>query len=107
MITSPWAGSTKTASRHTGRCWRSRSGLSKVRTCLRWSPASTSASATSLPFIVAATAIGVELGVSSPATGAALVMAGLFSVLLFLLGALKLLRKSERRTPTNQTEATT
>lgn len=53
--------------------------------------------ATSLPFIVATTGIGMELGILSPATGAALVVAGLLSVVLFPLGALTLLRgaKSE------------
>src|SRR4051812_6627299 len=39
--------------------------------------------ATSLPFIVAATAIGVELGVIDAATSAALIAAGLLSVVLF------------------------
>jgi Kef-type K+ transport system membrane component KefB len=39
--------------------------------------------ATSLPFIVAATQIGMELGKLDQATGAALVAAGLLSVLLF------------------------
>jgi Kef-type K+ transport system membrane component KefB len=48
--------------------------------------------ATSLPFIVATTGIGMELGILSPATGAALVVAGLLSVVLFPLGALTLLR---------------
>ncbi len=48
--------------------------------------------ATSLPFIVAATGIGMELGLLGPATGAALVVAGLLSVLLFPLCALALLR---------------
>ena len=48
--------------------------------------------ATSLPFIVAAMEIGMELGVLSPAVGAALVVAGLLSVVLFPLGALTLLR---------------
>ncbi len=48
--------------------------------------------ATSLPFLVAATDIGVELGELHPATGAALVLAGLLSVLLFPLIALLLLR---------------
>ena len=48
--------------------------------------------ATSLPFIVATTGIGMELGILSPATGAALVVAGLLSVVLFTLGALTLLR---------------
>jgi Kef-type K+ transport system membrane component KefB len=62
--------------------------------------------ATSLPFIVAATAIGMELGMLSSATGAALVVAGLLSVLLFPLGVLKLLRTSQKRTPATGTEAT-
>ena len=48
--------------------------------------------ATSLPFLVAAADIGVELGELRPATGAALVLAGLLSVLLFPLIALVLLR---------------
>jgi Kef-type K+ transport system membrane component KefB len=62
--------------------------------------------ATSLPFIVAATAIGMELGMLSSATGAALVVAGLLSVLLFPLGVLTLLRTSQKRTPATGTEAT-
>lgn len=48
--------------------------------------------ATSLPFIVAAAQIGMELGVLSTAVGAALVAAGLVSVLVFPLAALSLLR---------------
>ena len=48
--------------------------------------------ATSLPFIVAATEIGMELGILSPAVGAAMVVAGLLSVVLFPLGALTILR---------------
>jgi Kef-type K+ transport system membrane component KefB len=47
--------------------------------------------ATSLPFIVAATAIGEELGLLGAAEGAALIGAGLLSVLLFPLIALSLL----------------
>jgi Kef-type K+ transport system membrane component KefB len=47
---------------------------------------------TSLPFIVAATAIGAELGLIGPAESAALIGAGLFSVLLFPLIGLVLLR---------------
>ena len=47
--------------------------------------------ATSLPFIVAAAMIGLELGQLDEATAAALVAAGLLSVLLFPLGALALL----------------
>src|SRR5918992_1354723 len=50
--------------------------------------------ATSLPFIVAATGIGIELEILSPAIGAAMVVAGLLSVVLFPLGALTLLRGS-------------
>jgi Kef-type K+ transport system membrane component KefB len=48
--------------------------------------------ATSLPFIVAATAIGLELRLIRPATGAALVGAGLVSVIAFPALALMLLR---------------
>ncbi len=51
--------------------------------------------ATSLPFIVAATQIGVELGQLNPVNAAALVSAGLLSVLIFPPAALALLR--ERR----------
>jgi len=48
--------------------------------------------ATSLPFLVAAADIGVELGELRSATSAAIVLAGLLSVLLFPLAALSLLR---------------
>jgi Kef-type K+ transport system membrane component KefB len=48
--------------------------------------------ATSLPFIVTATQIGVTLGKITPVTAAALVCAGLLSVLIFPLIALALLR---------------
>jgi len=48
--------------------------------------------ATSLPFIVAATQIGTELGKLDQATGTALIAAGLLSVLLFPLAALTTLR---------------
>jgi Kef-type K+ transport system membrane component KefB len=51
--------------------------------------------ATSLPFIVAAAQIGMELGKLDQATGAALVAAGLLSVLLFPLAALTVLRGSD------------
>jgi Kef-type K+ transport system membrane component KefB len=47
--------------------------------------------ATSLPFIVAAAQIGVELGTISNATGAALIAAGLLSVLIFPLTSLTIL----------------
>jgi hypothetical protein len=49
--------------------------------------------ATSLPFIVAATAIGEALGLVSAAEGAALIGAGLLSVLLFPLIGLTLLKR--------------
>jgi len=49
--------------------------------------------ATSLPFIVTVTQIGVTLGKITPVTAAALVCAGLLSVLIFPLLALTLLRQ--------------
>jgi Kef-type K+ transport system membrane component KefB len=51
--------------------------------------------ATSLPFIVTATQIGVILGKITPVTAAALVCAGLLSVLIFPLLALSLLRRDQ------------
>jgi Kef-type K+ transport system membrane component KefB len=51
--------------------------------------------ATSLPFIVAATAIGQDLGLVSAAEGAALVGAGLLSVLLFPAIGLALLSRGQ------------
>ena len=48
--------------------------------------------ATSLPFIVAATAIGLELGLIGGAEAAALVAAGLLSLLIFPLAGLTILR---------------
>ena len=51
--------------------------------------------ATSLPFIVAATAIGQDLDLISAAEGAALIGAGLLSVLLFPIIGLTLLKQSE------------
>ena len=50
--------------------------------------------ATSLPFVVAATAIGLELGLIGGGEAAALVAAGLLSLLLFPLAGLTLLRGS-------------
>jgi Kef-type K+ transport system membrane component KefB len=50
--------------------------------------------ATSLPFIVAATAIGQGLGVVDAAEASALVAAGLLSVLIFPLTGLSLLRRA-------------
>ena len=58
--------------------------------------------ATSLPFIVAATGIGMELGILSPAIGAPMVVAGLLSVVLFPLGALTLLRGGRKPTAVAQ-----
>jgi Kef-type K+ transport system membrane component KefB len=55
--------------------------------------------ATSLPFIVAATAIGVELNLMDAAESAALIGAGLLSVLLFPVGGLALLRRDPGSTP--------
>ena len=52
--------------------------------------------ATSLPFIVAASAIGIELGLLDAAESAALIGAGLLSVLVFPLLGLTLLRGAER-----------
>ena len=49
--------------------------------------------ATSLPFIVAASAIGLELGLIDAAESAALIGAGLLSVLVFPVVALALLRR--------------
>jgi Kef-type K+ transport system membrane component KefB len=63
--------------------------------------------ATSLPFIVAASQIGMELGKLDQATGAALVAAGLLSVLLFPLAALTVLRgASGGRAATEKAEPT-
>ncbi len=45
----------------------------------------------SLPFIVAATAIGADLGLIGPAESAALIAAGLLSVMAFPLVAVSLL----------------
>jgi len=50
--------------------------------------------ATSLPFIVAATTIGLQVHAIKPANAAALVAAGLFSVILFPVISLQLLRSS-------------
>ena len=52
--------------------------------------------ATSPLFIVAATTIGLQLHAISPANAAALVAAGLFSVILFPVISLQLLRSSAK-----------
>jgi Kef-type K+ transport system membrane component KefB len=54
--------------------------------------------ATSLPFIVTATQIGLILGTITPVTAAALVTAGLLSVVIFPPVALSLLRPTVSRT---------
>jgi len=51
--------------------------------------------ATTLPFVVTATTIGIELDLVTPAESAALIAAGLFSVLLFPLAGELLLRGGE------------
>jgi Kef-type K+ transport system membrane component KefB len=69
--------------------------------------------ATSLPFIVAATAVGLALHVVSPANAAALIAAGLLSVVIFPAVSLVLLRRGQRErtsattTPTASHPATT
>src|SRR3954447_5383897 len=55
--------------------------------------------ATSLPFIVAATTIGVEMGLMGTAESSAMIAAGLLSVLLFPLTGLTLLKRAGA--PTN------
>jgi Kef-type K+ transport system membrane component KefB len=62
---------------------------------------------TSLPFIVAATAIGLDLGVIDAATSAALIAAGLLSVVIFPATGLALLRAGATpRTPPPVAEET-
>jgi Kef-type K+ transport system membrane component KefB len=61
--------------------------------------------ATSLPFIVTATQIGVQLGRITPVTAAALVFAGLLSVLIFPVVALGLLRGSDTARPAGRDDA--
>jgi Kef-type K+ transport system membrane component KefB len=60
--------------------------------------------ATSLPFIVAATAIGVDLGLVDAAESAALVAAGLLSVLIFPLTGLVLLKRDARPAAADEAE---
>ena len=55
--------------------------------------------ATSLPFIVAATAIGQSLHLIRPVNGAALIAAGLLSVVVFPPIALRLLQRQDRTAP--------
>jgi Kef-type K+ transport system membrane component KefB len=58
--------------------------------------------ATSLSFIVVATEIGVTIGEIRPVNAASFVAAGMLSVLIFPMGALTLLRRSEPRSGVNQ-----
>ena len=58
--------------------------------------------ATSLPFIVAATTIGVEMDLMGTAESSALIAAGLLSVLLLPLTGLTLLRHADRPGPTGR-----
>ncbi len=60
--------------------------------------------ATSLPFIVTATSIGVSIGAIAPVTAAALVAAGLLSVVLFPLIALAVARGDDRASVVEGTE---
>ena len=53
--------------------------------------------ATSLTFIVVATVIGVQTGHQRPSTATALVLAGLLSVVIYPLLALRLLRGADAR----------
>jgi len=55
-----------------------------------------------LPFLVTAAMIGVGTGALSPVNGAALVCAGLGSVLLFPSAALGLLRRPDAVVPTQR-----
>jgi hypothetical protein len=74
---------------------------------LGWSPtvAAGLLQATSLPFLVTAATIGVHVGTISSVTGAALVSAGLLSVVIFPASALSKLRDATRsgasKTPTS------
>jgi Kef-type K+ transport system membrane component KefB len=63
--------------------------------------------ATSLPFIVAATQIGVDIGQLSPVNAAALVCAGLLSVLIFPPVALGLLRGMGQRDASTRVDQAT
>jgi len=62
--------------------------------------------ATSLPFIVTASAIGVQVGTITPVTAAALVSAGLLSVLIFPAAALSLLKDGTARKAPDQAKGT-
>jgi hypothetical protein len=53
----------------------------------------------SLTGVLVVADIGMELGQLNPVTGTALVVAGLFSVVLFPLGALMLMRADKQLVP--------
>ena len=53
--------------------------------------------ATTLPFIVAGVRIGIDLGKMSQETGAALIAAGMLSLLIFPVTAMTLLKGKEAR----------
>lgn len=61
--------------------------------------------ATTLPFVVAATTIGLRLQAIRPANAAALVAAGLLSVIIFPIVALRLLRPPAADTRAHEDEA--
>ena len=61
--------------------------------------------ATSLPFIVAATAIGVDLGLVDQAESAALIAAGLLSVMVFPLAGVTMLRRESPPAPDAEGES--
>src|SRR6516225_9451127 len=63
--------------------------------------------ATSLPFIVAATQIGVQIGVVTQASAAALIAAGLLSVIIFPAAGLSLLRRGAPATEAGEPASTT
>ena len=60
--------------------------------------------ATSLPFLVTATMIGIDTGLVSPVDAAALVAAGVVSALVFPVAALGLLRSDQVRAPDRSPE---
>ena len=62
--------------------------------------------ATSLPFIVAASMIGQELGLITEASAAALIAAGLLSVVIFPVLGLSILRRGSRAPHVMPTQAT-
>jgi len=63
--------------------------------------------ATSLPFIVAATQIGVQIGVVTQASAAALIAAGLLSVIIFPAAGLSLLRRGAPATEAGEAASAT